>query len=138
MKNPFRFSLRALPLPAIFAAALLAVSIAPRNAPAAPAAPAPAGADDGAYVGLLPVPAKLTLAEVKDRVAQSFRKFQILDAGDDFVVGHHARGSHTLTLTVRFDTQNIKLYAKPDPAGTRRWIDNYRKTLSQNLHARAR
>jgi hypothetical protein len=78
----------------LFCAALLA---------AAPTAGADSG--DGAYVGLVPVPDKLTLADVKDRVVKSFHKFQILDAGDDFVVGHYARNNHTLTLTVRSDAK---------------------------------
>jgi hypothetical protein len=129
--HPSKFHISRL---AILTAALLVLFCAPRTS----AADAVASDGDGAYCGLVPVPDKLTLPEIKDRVVQSFRKFQILAAGNDFVVGYYERGYHKLTLTVRFDTKNIKLYAKPDPADVRRWIDNYRKTLSKNLYTSAR
>jgi hypothetical protein len=133
MKISFCFPKCALPRPAILTAALIGFFCATLAA-----SDAPADAGDGVPCGKIPVPNKLTLPEIKDRVVKSFSKFQILDAGDDFVTGHYERGSHTLVLTVRFDTKDIRLYAKPDPVDVKRWIDNYRKTLSKNLYNRVR
>ncbi|MDR0901732.1 MAG: hypothetical protein LBM92_03065 [Opitutaceae bacterium] len=94
--------------------------------------------DDGTPVGVISVPDKLTDDDVKACVNQAFisRKYQIRKSDTGFVVGYHERGPNVLTLTVRYNTREVKLFAKGSSRGGGlpiRWIESYRNDVTSFL-----
>ncbi|OAM91748.1 hypothetical protein OH491_25015 [Termitidicoccus mucosus] len=116
----------------ILAALLFAVFCVP----ALPAADE--AASDGTPVGIIPVPDKLAIADVKACVSRAFinRKYQIQKSEQGLIVGYYERSPNVLTLTVRYDTKEVKLFAKGSSRGgglPTRWIESYRKDVGSFL-----
>jgi hypothetical protein len=117
------------------------------TASASTAANAGAAAGDGTPVGVVPVPGKLAVADVKACVARAFagRKYQIVKDGDGIMAGHYKRGAAFLTLTVRYNEKEAALFAvgQWSPPGYHavilpvRWIDAYKKDLATLLGRKA-
>lgn len=116
----------------ILAAMLLAFFCAPSSQAADEAA------GDGTPVGVVPVPDGLSITDVKACVARAFisRKYQVRKSDNGLAIGYYERGPNVLTLTVRYDTKEVKLFAKGGSRGgglPTRWIENYRKDLNAFL-----
>lgn len=103
-------------------------------------------AEAGQSVGSVPVPAGLTLAEVKEIAAISLvqRQWTVKEKTDNRVVGYLKHRGIEATLTLTFDTNAIQLFCegwKINKEGVRQkpelpdgWINNIKKDLAKRLN----
>jgi len=103
----------------------------------APAANA-AGDRIGANVASIAVSSKLTAADVESAITQSLiaRKWIVRDKSEGQIVAHYERGKNVCTLTIRYSTKKIDIYAVGDSRGgglPMRWIENLRKDIDVYL-----
>ena len=103
----------------------------------APAANA-AGDRIGANVASISVSSKLTAADVESAITQSLiaRKWIVRDKSEGQIVAHYERGKNVCTLTIRYSTKKIDIYAVGDSRGgglPMRWIENLRKDIDVYL-----
>lgn len=90
--------------------------------------------DAGQNVASITVSPKLTKADVEQAIQQALvsRKWIVKDKSDGTVVAHYERGKNSATLTIRYDSTKIDIYAVGQARGgglPTRWIDGLKKDL---------
>ena len=103
-------------------------------------APASGAAEDniGANVASITVSQKLTQADVESAITQSLiaRKWVVRDKAEGQIVAHYERGKNVCTLTIRYDTAKIDIYAVGDSRGgglPMRWIEFLKRDIDVYL-----
>ena len=72
-----------------------------------------ADANIGANVATITVSPKLTVADAESAIQQALigRKWVVRDKAPGQIVAHYERGKNVATLTIRYDSSKIEIYA---------------------------
>jgi hypothetical protein len=102
--------------------------------------PSARAADDniGTNVATITVSSKLTAGDVESAIQQALiaRKWIVRDKSAGQIVAHYEHGKNVATLTIRYDSAQIEIYAVGQARGgglPMRWIENLRKDIDQYL-----
>ena len=102
--------------------------------------PAARAADEniGANVASITVSSKLTTADVESAIQQALigRKWIVRDKTSGQIVAHYERGKNTATLTIRYDSTKIDIYAVGQARGggvPMNWVNFLTKDINVYL-----